>query len=185
MTDQNALPAVFLDRDGVINIDNGYISKVDDFTFIEGVIDACKELKAQGYLLVVITNQSGIARGYFTEDDFDILTRWMDWSLADRDVELDGIYYCPHHATEGNGEFKVECDCRKPKPGMIFNAVQDLNIDLSSSILIGDKISDIQAGIAAGIPRNYLVETGKDITDEGRKIATDVFANLSDLVKSI
>ena len=89
--------AVFLDRDGTLNIDYGYVHKIDDFQFIEGCIDALKELKGMGYLLVLVTNQSGIARGYFSEDQFLQLTEWMDWSLADRGVDLDGIYYCPHH----------------------------------------------------------------------------------------
>ena len=88
-------PAIFLDRDGVINEDTGYVSKVDDFHFLPGVIEALQLMKQKGYLLVVVTNQSGIARGYFSEDDFMNLTEWMDWSLADRDVDLDGIYFCP------------------------------------------------------------------------------------------
>jgi D-glycero-D-manno-heptose 1,7-bisphosphate phosphatase len=98
-----AKAAIFLDRDGVINQDTGYVSHSDDFVFIDGVIDALKQLKDKGYLLVVVTNQSGIARGLFTEDDFMRLTEWMDWSLADRGVDLDGIYFCPHHPTEGSG----------------------------------------------------------------------------------
>ena len=89
--------AVFLDRDGTLNIDHGYVHKIDAFQFIEGSIDALKALKEMGYLLVLVTNQSGIARGYFSEDQFLQLTEWMDWSLADRGVDLDGIYYCPHH----------------------------------------------------------------------------------------
>lgn len=181
----NAKPAIFLDRDGVINKDNGYVSQVDDFEFIEGVIEACIEFQKKGYLLVVITNQSGIARGYFTEKQFNTLTEWMDWSMVDRGVELDGIYYCPHHAEEGQGEFKIECDCRKPKAGMLINAIEDLDIDVERSILIGDKLSDLQAGMAAGIKTNYLVRSGKEITAEGESLATDVFDKLADIVKVI
>lgn len=92
-----SVPAIFLDRDGTINVDHGYVHEIDEFEFIEGVIDAMRELKTLGYALVVVTNQSGIARGKFTEAQFETLTEWMDWSLADRDVDLDGIYYCPHH----------------------------------------------------------------------------------------
>ena len=183
MTVANGKRAVFLDRDGVINVDNGYVSQRDDFEFIDGVIDACKVLKEKGYLLVVITNQSGIARGYFSEEQFHTLTEWMDWSLADRGVDLDGIYYCPHHAEKGLGEYKIDCDCRKPKPGMLINAIADLDIDASQSILIGDKASDIQAGLAAGIKTNYLVRTGKTITTEGEKIATAVFDDLNSIVE--
>ncbi|WP_413700354.1 D-glycero-beta-D-manno-heptose 1,7-bisphosphate 7-phosphatase [Psychromonas sp. KJ10-10] len=165
MTASNGKRAIFLDRDGVINVDNGYVSVVDDFEFIDGVIEALQELKKQNYLLVVITNQSGIARGYFSEEQFHTLTEWMDWSLADRGVDLDGIYYCPHHSEHGLGEYKVDCDCRKPNPGMINDAVKELGIDLSQSILVGDKVSDIQAGINAGVKYNYLVRTGKEITE--------------------
>jgi len=181
----NKKPAVFLDRDGVINKDNGYVAQVDDFEFIEGVIEACIELKKKGYLLVVITNQSGIARGLFSEEQFHTLTEWMDWSLADRGVDLDGIYYCPHHAEAGIGEFKIDCDCRKPKPGMLLNAVEDLNIDLEASILVGDKVSDLQAGIAAGVKTNYLVRTGKVITEQGETLATAVLDDLAAIVKVI
>ena len=185
MTAENGKRAVFLDRDGVLNVDNGYVSQVDDFEFIEGAIEACKELKEKGYLLVVITNQSGIARGYFSEDQFNTLTEWMDWSLADRGVDLDGIYYCPHHSEKGIGEYKIECDCRKPKPGMLLNAIEDLNIDVNRSILVGDKISDIQAGIAAGVETNYLVRTGKKITSEGEQLATAVFDDLGSIINQL
>lgn len=178
-------PAVFLDRDGVINKDNGYVSQIDDFEFIEGVIEACLALKEKGYLIVVVTNQSGIARGFFSEEQFHTLTEWMDWSMADRGVELDGIYYCPHHSEEGQGEFKIDCDCRKPKAGMLLNAIEDLEIDVETSILIGDKVSDLQAGIAAGVKSNYLVRTGKEITEQGESLALGVYDDLASLVESI
>jgi len=178
-------PAVFLDRDGVINKDNGYVSEIDDFEFLEGAIEACIALKEKGYLLVVVTNQSGIARGLFSEEQFHTLTEWMYWSMADRGVDLDGIYYCPHHSEAGIGEFKIECECRKPKPGMLNNAIDDLKIDIENSILVGDKVSDIQAGIAAGVKTNYLVRTGKAITEEGETLATAIFDDLAAVVKSI
>lgn len=183
MTTSNGKRAIFLDRDGVINVDNGYVSVVDDFEFIEGVIEALQKLKEKGYLLVIITNQSGIARGYFSEEQFNTLTEWMDWSLADRGVDLDGIYYCPHHAKHGIGEYKIDCDCRKPKAGMINEAVKELDIDLSQSILIGDKVSDIQAGIAAGINNNYLVRTGKEMSEEGEKLATAIYDDLASITQ--
>lgn len=109
-----SVPAIFLDRDGTINVDHGYVHEIDAFEFIDGVIDAMRELKKMGYALVVVTNQSGIARGKFTEAQFETLTEWMDWSLADRDVDLDGIYYCPHHPQGSIEEFRQVCDCRKP-----------------------------------------------------------------------
>lgn len=181
----NAKPAIFLDRDGVINKDHGYVSQRDDFEFIEGVIEACIEFQKKGYLLVVITNQSGIARGLFSEDQFNTLTEWMDWSMADRGVDLDGIYYCPHHNEEGQGEYKIDCECRKPKPGMLMSAIEDLNIDVETSILIGDKVSDLQAGIAAGVKTNYLVRSGKKITEQGETLATAVFDDLAAIAKII
>ncbi len=97
---------------GQINQDTGYVASVDDFHFIDGAIEALQLLKKKGYCLVVVTNQSGIARGFFTEKQFMHLTEWMDWSLADRDVDLDGIYYCPHHPTEGEAPYRQVCDCR-------------------------------------------------------------------------
>ena len=160
--------AVFLDRDGTLNIDHGYVHKIDDFQFIEGSIDALKALKEMGYLLVLVTNQSGIARGYFSEDQFLQLTEWMDWSLADRGVDLDGIYYCPHHP-EGKGEYKEECECRKPKSGMLLEAIKALKIDPAQSI------------IGAKVKTNILVRTGKPITEEGENLADYVLDSIADL----
>lgn len=117
------VPAIFLDRDGTINVDHGYVHEIDAFEFIDGVIDAMRELKKMGYALVVVTNQSGIARGKFTEAQFETLTEWMDWSLADRDVDLDGIYYCPHHPQGSIEEFRQVCDCRKPHPECLSRRV--------------------------------------------------------------
>ena len=144
-----ANPAIFLDRDGVINVDTGYVYLVDDFKFIDGVIDALLQLKQKGYLLVVVTNQSGIARGMFTEEQFMSLTEWMDWSLADRGVDLDGIYFCPHHPSEGSDQYRKSCTCRKPGPDMILDAVKHLDIDLTRSYMVGDKPSDMKAAINA------------------------------------
>ena len=172
--------AVFLDRDGTLNIDHGYVHKIDDFQFIKGSIDALKELKEMGYLLVLVTNQSGIARGYFSEDQFLQLTEWMDWSLADRGVDLDGIYYCPHHP-EGKGEYKEDCACRKPKSGMLLEAIKALKIDPAQSIMVGDKIEDLKAGIGAKVRTNILVRTGKAITEEGENLSDYVLDSITDL----
>ena len=161
--------AIFLDRDGTLNIDYGYVHKIDNFKFIDGAIDALRELKKMGYMLVLVTNQSGIARGYFSEEQFLQLTEWMDWSLAEQDVDLDGIYYCPHHS-EGKGEYKEDCDCRKPKPGMLLQAIKELKIDPTQSIMVGDKVEDLKAGIGAKVKMNVLVRTGKPVTQEGERI---------------
>jgi len=175
--------AVFLDRDGVINIDTGYVSHSDDFVFIEGVIEACKAIKEKGYEIVIITNQSGIARGYFSEDDFMTLTEWMDWSFADKGIDIDGVYFCPHHPEKGLGDYKQVCDCRKPQPGMIISAQKHLKIDLSQSYLVGDKLSDLQAGKNAGITTNILVRTGKEVTDAAQEAADHVVDSLVNVVE--
>ncbi|QYJ80087.1 D-glycero-beta-D-manno-heptose 1,7-bisphosphate 7-phosphatase [Shewanella acanthi] len=171
--------AVFLDRDGVINKDHGYVHQVDDFEYIEGVFDACLSLKQMGYKLVVVTNQSGIARGMYSEDQFHSLTEWMDWNFADKGVDLDGIYYCPHHAEKGIGEYKVDCDCRKPKPGMLNDAAKFLKLDLSHSVMVGDKADDMLAAKAAGVPTRILVCSGKDIADDSE--ATVVLDSIVDV----
>lgn len=176
--------AVFLDRDGVINQDTGYVSCVDNFHFIDGTIEALQILKKKGYCLVVVTNQSGIARGYFTEEQFMSLTEWMDWSLADRDVDLDGIYFCPHHPTAGVGEYRQECNCRKPAPGMLLDAAKDLKIDLANSYMVGDKAGDLQAAKAAGVGHKVLVRTGKTVTEEAIALADEVQDSLLTFAKS-
>ncbi|MDO4431604.1 MAG: D-glycero-beta-D-manno-heptose 1,7-bisphosphate 7-phosphatase [Lonepinella koalarum] len=172
--------AIFLDRDGTLNIDHGYVHKIDDFQFIAGSIEALQELKSMGYLLVLVTNQSGIARGYFSEAQFLSLTEWFDWSLADRGVDFDGIYYCPHHP-EGLGEYQQDCDCRKPKPGMLLQAIKELKIDPARSFMVGDKLDDLQAGIGAKVRYNILVKTGKPITEEGEKLADYVISSVAEL----
>lgn len=176
--------AIFLDRDGTLNVDHGYVHQIDDFQFIEGSIEALQELKNMGYLLVLVTNQSGIARGYFSEEQFLSLTEWMDWSLADRGVDLDGIYYCPHHP-EGQGEFKQDCDCRKPKAGMLLQAIKELNIDPERSFMVGDKIEDLQAGFAAKVRSKVLVKTGKTITQEGEELADFVLESIAELPRIV
>ena len=175
-------PAVFLDRDGVINRDKGYISKVDDVEFIEGVFETCKTFKEMGYLLVLVTNQSGIARGYFTEDTFLSITEWMDWNFADNDVELDGIYYCPHHPDYGDETYKKDCDCRKPKSGMFLDAQKHFEIDMEASVMIGDKADDMRAADGAGVKTKILVRTGKAITQEGEALATVVLDSIVDVL---
>ncbi|USP14569.1 D-glycero-beta-D-manno-heptose 1,7-bisphosphate 7-phosphatase [Vibrio gazogenes] len=176
-----AKPAVFLDRDGVINIDSGYVHDEHDFHFIDGVFEATKRLKEMGYLLVVVTNQAGIARGLFSEDRFLSLTQWMDWNFIDHGVELDGIYYCPHHPEHGLDKYKQACDCRKPQPGMFISARDFLNIDMANSVMVGDKPSDLIAAQAAGVSTSILVRTGKPITEDGESLADVVLASIKDV----
>lgn len=175
------IPAVFLDRDGTINVDTGYVHEVDDFQFIENAIEAMQAIKQMGYALIIVTNQAGIARGMYTEDQFMHLTEWMDWSLADRGVDLDGIYYCPHHP-EGTVEaFRQECNCRKPAPGMLLDAQKYLKIDMSNSYMVGDKLDDMLAGRAAEVGTTVLVRTGKPVTEEAEAAADIVINSIADL----
>ena len=150
--------AVFLDRDGVINVDHGYVSTWERFEFLPGVPDALRALQDAGYLLIVVSNQSGIGRGYYCEADVKSLNQAIAQHLASTfGVTLLEFYHCPHHPTEAEGEFRRQCDCRKPAPGMIRQAVLDHGIDLKTSLLVGDKDSDIEAGRAAGVARLFKV----------------------------
>ncbi len=153
-------PAAFLDRDGVINVDHGYVYRQEDFAFVPGVLDAAADLARMGYALVVVTNQSGIARGYYTENDFHTLADWMRARFAEAGAPLAGVYHCPHHPDAGDGTLRRDCDCRKPAPGMLLAAARDLNLDLSRSALFGDKCDDLRAAQAAGVPLRVLL--GKD-----------------------
>ena len=150
--------AVFLDRDGVINVDHGYVSTWERFEFLPGVPDALRALQDAGYLLIVVSNQSGIGRGYYCEADVESLNQVIAQHLGSTvGVTLSEFYHCPHHPTEAAGEFRRQCDCRKPAPGMIRQAVLDHGIDLKTSLLVGDKDSDIEAGRAAGVARLFKV----------------------------
>ncbi|MGL4982640.1 MAG: D-glycero-alpha-D-manno-heptose-1,7-bisphosphate 7-phosphatase [Treponemataceae bacterium] len=135
--------AIFLDRDGTINVDTGYLYKWEDFHFIDGVIKTLKKLKEKGFLLIILTNQSGIARGFFTEQDVQVLHNKMNAFLQKNyNFQFDGIYYCPHHEQGTQKKYTIECNCRKPEKGMLLQALKDFDIDLSASIMIGDKDSD-------------------------------------------
>ncbi len=149
--------AAFLDRDGTINVDKGYVHKIREIEFIPGIFRICRQLKDSGYQLVVVTNQSGIGRGIYSTDHFHTLMDWMSNRFKAEKVPLTKIYFCPHHPTEGVGEYKKTCQCRKPQPGMIQQARRELHLDLKKSLLIGDCLTDIQAGQAAGVGRNYLI----------------------------
>ena len=151
--------AVFLDRDGTINVEVQYLSDVADFQFIPGVPWALKRLKDAGFLLVVVTNQSGIGRGYYDEAALESIHDHMHADLASYGIAIDACYFCPHHPEHATGEYRQECDCRKPLPGMLQQAAQDLDIDLASSYMIGDKLADVEAGINAGCT-SLMVLTG-------------------------
>jgi D-glycero-D-manno-heptose 1,7-bisphosphate phosphatase len=149
--------ALFLDRDGIINIERDYVHQAADFTFVDGIFDLCRAAGRHGFLPVVITNQSGIARGLYTEADFATLTGWMIGKFASEGVTIAKVYHCPYHPEAAIERYRCDHADRKPSPGMILRARDDLRLDLSASILIGDRLTDIEAGRRAGIPRLCLV----------------------------
>ena len=154
-----AKPAAFLDRDGVINIDRGYVGRVGDFELIEGAAEAISALNRSGYLVFVVTNQSGIGRGYFTEADFLEVTAHMNTLLARRGAHIDDIRYCPYHPTAKLARYRAHHSWRKPAPGMILDILQKWEVDLDSSFLIGNSARDLDAAQAAGI-NSFLFQEG-------------------------
>lgn len=148
--------ALFLDRDGVINIDKKYVYKIEDFEFCDGIFELCRYFLAKNYLLFIATNQSGIARGYYKESDFLKLCDYMLKEFVKQDIKIDKIYHCPH--LEG-------CECRKPKAGMFLKAKDEFDLDMKNSIFIGDNLSDMQAGLNADIGTLILVNEEKKESD--------------------
>lgn len=134
--------AIFLDRDGTINVEKHYLHKIEDFEFLPGVIEGLKLLQDAGFLLIIVTNQSGIGRGYYSEEDFNVLTKWMMQTLEQSGVKITQVYFCPHLPDAMIEKYRKDCDCRKPRLGMYLKAVEDYDIDLSQSYVIGDKIRD-------------------------------------------
>jgi len=143
--------ALFLDRDGVINLDHGYVHRKEDFDFIDGIFELVEAAKRASYFVIVVTNQAGIGRGYYTEAEFLRLMDWVSRQFESRGGKIDAVYFCPNHPEHGIGEYKRKSSCRKPAPGMLLQAAIEYDIDLSASILVGDKPSDIIAGFRAGI----------------------------------
>ena len=151
--------AVFLDRDGTINVEVTHLHKVEQLELISGASTGINLLNEAGYKTVVCTNQSAVARGYLSEAYLAKIHEELKKMLAKKDARIDSFYYCPHHPVEGRPPYRVTCDCRKPRPGMLMNAAQDLDIELKRSFVIGDKVSDLEAGAAVGC-KSILVLTG-------------------------
>ncbi|WP_346654943.1 D-glycero-beta-D-manno-heptose 1,7-bisphosphate 7-phosphatase [Bathymodiolus heckerae thiotrophic gill symbiont] len=166
---------MFLDRDGVINKEIGYLYKVEDFEFIDGVFDACLDFQSSGYKIIVVTNQSGIERGYYSVEDFQLVTQWMLEQFKAQGIQILDVFFCPH-APDSN------CSCRKPKPGMFNQANDKHNIDMANSWMIGDKEADIQAANAAGISNTVLVKSGHSIDEKNTK-AQFVFDSIKQVSK--
>jgi len=175
----------FIDRDGVLNEERAFVHRIEDFAFVPGSIEALRALQAAGYLLVVVTNQSGIARGLYSETDYLALTVDIRERLAAEGVILDAMEYCPHLPDAPVARYRVECDCRKPKPGMLMRAIRALDIEAASSFLVGDRLSDIEAGRAAGIGRCFLVRTGYSLTGEALESADGVYDDLRSCASAV
>lgn len=169
--------AIFIDRDGVINIEKNYLHKIEEFEFIDGVFESLRYLQDKGYLLFIITNQSGIGRGYYTKLDFDALTNWMLEEFEKHNIKISQVELCPHAPDES-------CSCRKPDTGMIDNILKNYDLDLQNSWLIGDKNSDIECAINAGIGNHIQVRSGHDFDEEASK-ADFVLDSIKDIPKII
>lgn len=143
--------AVFLDRDGTINKEKEYLYRISDFEYLEGAVEGLRELLNMNYLLVVVTNQSGIARGYYTEQDYWRLDEWMRNDLLEKGVRIARSYYCPHFSDGCVAEYAKECDCRKPKTGLFWRAVDEFGIDMNHSLAIGDRLRDLSICEESGV----------------------------------
>lgn len=164
--------ALFLDRDGVVNVEKNYLYKIDDFELMDGILDVCRHYEGQGYLIIIVTNQSGISRGYYTQEDFKHLSEWMVEYFKSLGITLTHIYHCPHHET-----IDGQCDCRKPQPGMFLEAQKDFDIDMANSVMIGDNERDIEAAMRAGVMTNILLS--RDVSESA---ANQIIRSLKELL---
>lgn len=151
MSRSRTRPAAFLDRDGVLNEDTGFVHRIADFRWLDGAESAVKSLNDRGYFVFVITNQSGVARGFFPAEAVERLHQWMNDELAKLGAHVDAFYYCPHHPTAGTSCFTRPCDCRKPAPGMLLRAMAEWPVDREASFLLGDQARDLEAARRAGL----------------------------------
>ncbi len=177
--------AAFIDRDGVINEERAYVGRPRDFVLLPGALAGLQRLQAAGYRLIVITNQSGIARGFYTEEDYLELEVHMRELLGQAGVTLDLVQYCPHLPDAPLERYRVDCECRKPRPGMLRRAAEVLHLDLPRSFLVGDRLADILAGRAAGVGQCYLVRSGQALSAGDIAAADDVFADLDACVACV
>jgi D-glycero-D-manno-heptose 1,7-bisphosphate phosphatase len=165
--------ALFLDRDGVINHEIGYLYRPEDVRFVDGIFPLCRTAQALGYKLVVVTNQSGIARELYTTAQFESLMAWMREQLLREQITLDAVYHCPYHPEHGVGAWKREHEDRKPSPGMLHRGARDLGIALGDSVLVGDRCSDIAAANAAGLRQAFLLRGTEGAPCAGEFLAVE------------
>ena len=160
--------ALFLDRDGVVNEEVGYLHRPEEVRFVDGIFSLCRTAMGLGYRLIVVTNQAGIARGYYSEADFEALMDFMSEKLRAEGVELDAVYYCPFHPEHGVGKYKQEHEDRKPGTGMLRRGAREFGVELSQSVLVGDRCSDVGAANAAGLRQAFLI-SGTEAAECGGK----------------
>jgi D-glycero-D-manno-heptose 1,7-bisphosphate phosphatase len=168
--------ALFLDRDGVVNRDTGYVHRIEDFVFVPPIFDLARRARGAGFRLVVVTNQAGIARGLYTEAQFMALTEWMKGRFAAEGAPLDAVYHCPYHPTAGIGRYRRDHAWRKPRPGMILEAERRLKLDLPGSILIGDRETDIEAARNAGVGTAVLLAPAPPAETRADRVEPDLAA---------
>lgn len=174
--------AVFLDRDGTINEDTAYVSNINQVKLIGGAAEAIRLLKECGFLVIIVTNQSGVARGYLTEEDVGIINEYIKTLLKQEAADIDAFFYCPHHPDFGSAKYRKKCTCRKPEAGMLFSAAEQYDIDLGASFIIGDKMSDITAGVKAGV-KGLLISNNMEEEKVSDSIPVYTGANLLDCAK--
>ncbi len=176
--------ALFLDRDGVINHDAGYTSTIAQFSFIDGIFELAREAVRRGYLLIVVTNQAGIGRGFYTEQEFKVLTDWMCERFREQDAPITDVFHCPFHPEHGIGQYRRESEDRKPNPGMLMSAARKHGIDLSLSAMVGDKDTDMLSALNAGVAtRIHFV--GKGWSGDVSTAATHTSTSLQDCLTQL
>jgi D-glycero-D-manno-heptose 1,7-bisphosphate phosphatase len=170
--------ALFLDRDGVVNVEVGYLHRVEDVRFVDGIFSLCRTAMRLGYKLIVVTNQAGIARGYYTEEDFETLMGWMRVALRAEGVELDAVYHCPFHPEHGAGRYKREHEDRKPGTGMLRRGAREFGVELNECVMVGDRCSDVAAANAAGLRQAFLISGTEENGCAGDYLAVDSLAEV-------
>jgi len=170
--------ALFLDRDGVVNVEVGYLHRPEDVKFVPGIVSLCQTAMRLGYRLIVVTNQAGIARGFYTDEDFHTLMEWMRAELRQEGVEFDAVYYCPYHPEHGVGHYRREHEDRKPGAGMLLRAAKELEIELAESVMVGDRCSDIAAATKAGLRQAFLLKGTEEDSCEGSYITVNSLAEV-------
>lgn len=170
--------ALFLDRDGVVNHEIGYLHRAEDVRWMEGIFPLCRTARALGYKLIVVTNQAGIGRGFYTMADYERLTAWMTAQMEIEAAAPDAVYCCPYHPEHGVGEYKREHEDRKPGPGMMLRGARELGVELSESVMVGDRCSDVGAGNAAGLKKVFLLRGTEEAGCGGEYVAVSSLAEV-------